>query len=55
MAHNRTVYLVGTGAYLPGAPIPFERSGEVLGELVDAPPKIRRWIASTAPVMSCST
>src|SRR5512137_662021 len=51
MAHNRPVYLAGTGAYLPGEPIPFERSGEVLGELTDAPPKIRRWIANTAPVM----
>ena len=51
MAHNLPVFLVGTGAYLPGEPIPFERSGEVLGELTEAPPKIRRWIATTAPVM----
>ena len=51
MAHSRPVYLAGTGAYLPGEPIPFERSGEVLGELTEAPPKIRRWLASTAPVM----
>ena len=50
-ADSRPVYLVGTGAYLPGEPIPFERSGEVLGELTDAPPKIRRWLATTAPVM----
>lgn len=45
------VFLAGTGAYLPGEPIPFERSGAVLGELTEAPPKIRRWIANTAPVM----
>jgi 3-oxoacyl-[acyl-carrier-protein] synthase III len=51
MRNRQEVFLVGTGAYLPGDPIPVERIGAVLGELTDAPPKIRRWMETTAPVM----
>ena len=47
----RPVYLVGTGTHLPGEPIPYERIDEVLGELTEASPQIRRWVARTAPVM----
>jgi 3-oxoacyl-[acyl-carrier-protein] synthase III len=47
----RPVYLAGTGAYLPGEPIPVQRAQEVLGPLTDAPPRIRRWMESMAPVM----
>ncbi|NTU60663.1 MAG: 3-oxoacyl-ACP synthase, partial [Deltaproteobacteria bacterium] len=45
------VYVAGTGHYLPGAPIPVEEIERVLGPLTDAPPKIRRWLETTAPVM----
>jgi 3-oxoacyl-[acyl-carrier-protein] synthase III len=47
-----TVYLVGSGTYLPGEPIPFDRIDEVLGPLTEAPREIQRWIARTATVMS---
>jgi 3-oxoacyl-[acyl-carrier-protein] synthase III len=43
--------LAGTGAFLPGEPIPFERIDDVLGRLTDAPPDIQRWLVRTAPVM----
>jgi 3-oxoacyl-[acyl-carrier-protein] synthase III len=48
---GRPVYVVGSGTYLPGEPIPAERIGEVLGPLTAAPPRIRRWIESTGPVL----
>ncbi len=47
----RPVFVAGTGAYLPGEPIPVERAQEVLGGLPGAPDKIRRWMESMAPVM----
>lgn len=47
----RPVYVAGSGTYLPGDPIPAERIGEALGRLPGAPPKIQRWLESTAPVM----
>lgn len=45
------VHIAGSGTFLPGEPIPFERIDEVLGELTDAPPRIRQWMKSTAGVM----
>lgn len=45
------VYIAGTGSYLPGAPLPVEDIDRVLGPLTQAPPKIRRWMESTAPLM----
>lgn len=48
---NRPVYIAGTGAYLPGEPIPFDRIDEILGVPEDAPDSIKRWIARTGPVM----
>ncbi len=47
----RPVYVAATGSYLPGPPIPVERAQEILGPLADAPPRIRRWMESMAPVM----
>lgn len=46
------VYVLGSGTYLPGEPIPYERVGEVLGELEGAPKKVRRWLRSAGPVMA---
>lgn len=48
----RSVYVTGSGTYLPGDPIPFESIGSVLGDLPDAPPRIRKWLKSTSTVMS---
>lgn len=47
----RPVYVAGTGAFLPGEPVPFEEIDRVLGPLDDAPAPIRRWMASMGPVM----
>jgi 3-oxoacyl-[acyl-carrier-protein] synthase III len=47
----RPVYVVGSGTYLPGDPIPAESIGEVLGPLPGAPVKIQRWLEATGPVM----
>ncbi|NOZ00811.1 MAG: 3-oxoacyl-ACP synthase [Deltaproteobacteria bacterium] len=46
-----SVFPVGSGTYLPGDPIPVEKAQEVLGELTEAPRKIRRWMASMDTVM----
>lgn len=45
------VYLAGSGTYLPGDPIPFESAQSVLGELGDAPEKIKRWLESTRKII----
>ncbi len=45
------VYIVGSGAYLPGRPIPAAESEAILGDLPDAPAPIRRWLHRSAPVM----
>lgn len=47
----RPVYLAGTGSYLPGPAIPFDQAQAALGELTQAPPKIRHWMESMQPVM----
>lgn len=47
----RPVFLAGSGTYLPGAPIPFDQAGSVLGELTQAPQRLRTWIESMQPVM----
>jgi len=48
---KRPVHVAGTGAYLPGDPIPVERAQDVLGPLDQAPERIRRWMESMGPVM----
>lgn len=45
------VYIAGSGTFLPGAPIPFDRIESVLGELTEAPPRIQKWIRNTGPLM----
>ena len=49
---NKKVYIAGSGAYLPGDPIPFNDIDRFLGELTDAPPEIKRWIERTRPIMA---
>jgi len=48
---SKTVYLAGSGALLPGEPIPVEEAQGVLGPLENAPKKIRRWMSSMDTVM----
>lgn len=49
---QKKVFLAGSGTYLPGEPIPFENIEKVLGELKDAPEKIRKWELRTKSVMA---
>ena len=48
---SRPVYLAGTGAFLPGDPIPFDRIDAMLGPLDAAPAGVKKWYASRTPVM----
>ena len=48
---SRPVYVTGSGSFLPGDPIPFDRIPQMLGELTGAPPRIQRWLARSHPVM----
>jgi 3-oxoacyl-[acyl-carrier-protein] synthase-3 len=48
---SRPVYLAGTGSYLPGPPIPHSAIADVLGEIVGAPERIRRWSEQTSRLM----
>jgi len=45
------VKLAGTGSYLPGESIPIEEIDRYLGELPDAPQKVRRWLERIRPLM----
>ena len=48
---QQPVTIAGTGAYLPGEPIPFDSIDAVLGKVDDAPPRIQKWMASTHRIM----
>lgn len=48
---NNKVYIAGSGAYLPGEPVPFESIEDVLGTLDEAPAKIRKWFSNTHKIM----
>ncbi|MFH1131301.1 MAG: 3-oxoacyl-ACP synthase III family protein [Pseudomonadota bacterium] len=48
---TNSVYISGSGTYLPGDPIPFKSIGAVLGEVPQAPPQIQRWLKSTDSMM----
>ena len=41
---EKYVKLIGTGSYLPGAPITINEVDQYLGELTEAPVKIRKWL-----------
>lgn len=51
MVADQFVKVAGIGSFLPGKPIPFDDLNMVLGDLPDAPPKIRKWIEKTTPIM----
>jgi 3-oxoacyl-[acyl-carrier-protein] synthase-3 len=48
---SRPVYLAGSGSYLPGAPIPHSEIAGVLGDIVGAPERIRRWSEQASRLM----
>lgn len=43
--------VAGTGAYLPGSPVPFEKVDTYLGALTDAPEKVMKWFNRIKPLM----
>lgn len=45
------VKVSGIGSFLPGEPVPFDELDAALGELSEAPEKIRRWVRKMRPVM----
>ncbi|MBD3239727.1 MAG: 3-oxoacyl-ACP synthase [Chitinivibrionales bacterium] len=49
---TKPVYIAGSGSYLPGDPIPFDQAQLILGELTDAPPRLRRWMSQMSTVMA---
>lgn len=48
---ENNILISGVGTFLPGEPIPFDNISSVLGELQDAPVKIKKWIEKTTPLM----
>jgi len=52
MSNNgKNVFLAGSGSYLPGKKIPFSEIDKILGELDQAPDKIRKWMNETKKIM----
>jgi 3-oxoacyl-[acyl-carrier-protein] synthase III len=51
MTDSNQVYISGSGSYLPGKPVAFDDIPKILGELDQAPEKIRKWVQRTHPVM----
>lgn len=49
---TKPVFIAGSGAFLPGEPIPFDRAQDVLGELTEAPARLRRWMRQMSTVMA---
>ena len=44
LSSNINVKIIGTGTYLPGKPIKYDDIEYYLGELLDAPKKVRNWL-----------
>ncbi len=44
--HHNDIFvkITGSGSFLPGAPVPADRVDHYLGELTEAPEKIRKWL-----------
>ncbi|MFH1321786.1 MAG: 3-oxoacyl-ACP synthase [Bacteroidota bacterium] len=51
METEKYVKLTGSGAYLPGKPIRIDQVDEYLGELTEAPKKIRKWLERIRSIM----
>lgn len=52
MEAKKYVKLTGSGTYLPGKPINIDQVDEYLGELTEAPKKIRKWLERTKSIMN---
>ncbi len=48
---HKNIKIAGTGSYLPGGPVPFNEKDNYLGELNEAPQKIKNWLERIKPVM----
>ena len=48
---NNCVRVTGTGSFLPGSPIPIDDVDFFLGELTEAPKKIRVWLQRMKLIM----
>ena len=48
---SRNIKIAGTGSYLPGNPIPIDEIDHYLGDLPDAPQKVRHWLERIRPLM----
>ncbi len=51
MMKNVDVRIAGSGAFLPGEPVPFDEIDRYLGVITDAPARVLRWIERIRPVM----
>lgn len=49
---SRKVFIAGGGTFLPGDPVPKNEINKYLGDLTEAPNKIKRWIKNSAEVMA---
>ncbi|VAX10572.1 3-oxoacyl-[acyl-carrier-protein] synthase, KASIII [hydrothermal vent metagenome] len=47
----QTAKIIGTGSFLPGEAIPFDNIQEHLGDVPDAPKRVKQWIKDMTPVM----
>jgi len=50
ISYNK-VRIAGTGTFLPGSPFTIDQVDEILGELTEAPPKIRSWLRRMKDMM----
>jgi len=51
MSEEKFVKVSGTGSFLPGDPVPFDRIEDYLGEITGASNKVMKWMVRTKSVM----
>ena len=51
MKHEIKVKIIGAGSFLPGKPIPYNDTERYLGELLNAPEKIKKWLKRMKDLM----
>ena len=52
MGEEKYVKISGTGSFLPGDPVPFEKIEDTLGHILGASNKVVKWMARTKSVMN---
>jgi 3-oxoacyl-[acyl-carrier-protein] synthase III len=50
-SQNNKVRIAGTGTFLPGSPFTIDEVDDMLGELTEAPPKIKAWLRRMRDMM----